>query len=129
MPGFFSPIRYPTQVISLRSLAVSILCLYNYPEKWHHLMILQLVWTFLTPRCSRWKSCFSWILTYMKEVVLPILPQGSKIVSVYMVCLQGMSHLLEINVINAFYQKFETTLVNFLGFLLLTSKKRKALRF
>ena len=65
----------------------------------------------------------------MKEVVLPILPQGSKIVSVYMVHLQGMSHLLEINVINAFYQKFETTLVNFLGFLLLTSKKRKALRF
>ena len=65
----------------------------------------------------------------MKEVVLPILPQGSKIVSVYMVYLQGMSHLLEINVINAFYQKFETTLVNFLDFLLLTSKKRKALRF
>ena len=65
----------------------------------------------------------------MKEVVLPILSQGSKIVSVYMVYLQGMSHLLEINVINAFYQKFEITLVNFLGFLLLTSTKRKALRF
>ena len=65
----------------------------------------------------------------MKEVVLPILSQGSKIVSVYMVYLHGMSHLLEINVINAFYQKFEITLVNFLVFLLLTSKKRKAYVF
>ena len=30
----------------------------------------------------------------------------SKIVSVYMVYLQGMSHQFEINVINAFYNKF-----------------------
>ena len=41
-----------------------------------------------------------------KEVVLPALSQGSKIVSVYMVYLQGMSHQFEINVINAFYNKF-----------------------
>ena len=32
--------------------------------------------------------------------------RGSKIVSVYMVYLQGMSHQFEINVINAFYNKF-----------------------
>ena len=31
---------------------------------------------------------------------------GSKIVPVYMVYLQGMSHQFEINVINALYNKF-----------------------
>ena len=55
-------IAYPTQAINLRSQALCILCLYNYPKNWHHLIILQLVWTFLTPLCSRCKSYFSWIL-------------------------------------------------------------------
>ena len=51
----------------------------------------------------------------------------SKIVSVYMVYLQGMSHQCEINVINTFYNKFWqilVTLLNVLGFLLLASEKK-----
>ena len=42
----------------------------------------------------------------MEISCLPVLARGSKIVSVYMVYLQGMSHQFEINVINAFYNKF-----------------------
>ena len=63
-------IAYLTQAINLRSQALCILCLYNYPKNWHHLAILQLVWTFLTPLCSRCKSYFSWILTYMNFELL-----------------------------------------------------------
>ena len=37
-----------------------------------------------------------------KYFVSPVMARGSKIVSVYMVYLQGMSHQFEINVINAF---------------------------
>ena len=63
-------IKYPTQAINLRSQALCILCLYNYPENWHYLIILQLVWTFLTPLRSRCKSYFSWILTYRSFYLL-----------------------------------------------------------
>ena len=40
------------------------------PENWHHMKILQLVWTFLMPLSSRCKSYFSWILTYMNFYLL-----------------------------------------------------------
>ena len=53
--------------------------------------------------------------------------RGSKIVFVYTVYLQGMSHQYEINVINTFYNKFWqilVTLLNVLGFLLLASEKK-----
>ena len=63
-------IAYPTQAINLRSQALCILCLYNYPENWHHLIILQLVWMLLTPLCSRCKSYFSWISTYLNFQLL-----------------------------------------------------------
>ena len=45
---------------------------------------------------------------YMKVEIscLTVLARGSKIVSVYMVYLQGISHQFEISVINAFYNKF-----------------------
>ena len=63
-------IAYPKQAINLHSQALCILCLYNYPENWHYLIILQLVWTFLTPLRSRCKSYFSWILTYRSFYLL-----------------------------------------------------------
>ena len=68
----------------------------------------------------------------MEISCLTVLARGSKIVSVYMVYLQGISHQFEISVINAFYNKFEICLVNFLnvlGFLPLASEKREALHF
>ena len=42
----------------------------------------------------------------MEISCLTVLARGSKIVSVYMVYLQGISHQFEMNVINAFYNKF-----------------------
>ena len=58
-------IAYPTQAINIRSQTLCILCLHNYPENWHYLITLQLVWMFLPPWCNRCKSYFSWILTYV----------------------------------------------------------------
>ena len=49
------------------------------------------------------KRVFIW---KWKKVIAPVLAWGSKIVSVYMVYLQGMSHQFEINLSNAFYNKF-----------------------
>ena len=46
-----------------------------------------------------------WIV-YKDVSCLTVLARGSKIVSVYMVYLQGISHQFEIDVINAFYNKF-----------------------
>ena len=46
-----------------------------------------------------------WIV-YKDVNCLTVLARGSKIVSVYMVYLQGISHQFEIDVINAFYNKF-----------------------
>ena len=63
-------LAYRTQAINLRSQALCTLCLHNYPENWHYLIILQLVWTFLTPLRSRCKSYFSWILTYRSFYLL-----------------------------------------------------------
>ena len=68
----------------------------------------------------------------MEVICLTRTGPGIKNCSVYMVYLQGMSHQFQINVINAFYNKFEITLVNFLNvlvFFLLASKKTNALRF
>ena len=49
------------------------------------------------------KRVFIW---KWKKVIAPVLAWGSKIFSVYMVYLQGMSHQFEINLSNAFYNKF-----------------------
>ena len=49
------------------------------------------------------KRVFIW---KWKKVIAPVLAWGSKIVSAYMVYLQGMSHQFEINLSNAFYNKF-----------------------
>ena len=62
-----------------------------------------------------------------KQVVSPLQARESKIVSVYMVYLQGMSHQFEINAINVFIINFEI-LVNFLN-VLLASEKTEAIRF
>ena len=68
----------------------------------------------------------------MEISCLTVLARGSKIVSVYMVYLQGISHQFEIDVIDAFYNKFLKSEINFLnalGFLPLASQKREALHF
>ena len=62
-----------------------------------------------------------------KQFVSPLQARESKIVSVYMVYLQGMSHQFEINAINVFTINFEI-LVNFLN-VLLASEKTEAIRF
>ena len=64
--------------------------------------------------------------------VSPGLARISKIVSVYMVYLQEISHQFQINVIIAFIINLEINLVHFLnvlGFLLWTSGKTEAIRF
>ena len=68
----------------------------------------------------------------MEISCLTVLARGSKIVSVYMVYLQGISHQFEMDVIDAFYNKFLKSEINFLnalGFLPLASQKREALHF
>ena len=76
---------------------------------------------------TKWVFIWKWEL-----VVLSELAGGSKIVSVYMVHLQGMSHQFEINLTLHLIITFEISLLNFLnvlGFLLLASEKTEFLRF
>ena len=66
--------RYRAHINNLRSQTLHILCLYNYQNKyWHHLRILQLVWTSLMSVSSRCKSFFSWTFTYMNIYLLTTL--------------------------------------------------------
>ena len=66
--------RYRAHINNLRSQTLHILCLYNYQNNyWHHLRILQLVWTFLMSVSSRCKSFFSWTFTYMNIYLLTTL--------------------------------------------------------
>ena len=72
-PCFFNPIVQKVDTLRRRITSgpkLYVFCVYIITENWHHLSILQYLWTFLIPLFCRCKWYFSWILTYMNFYLL-----------------------------------------------------------